>query len=47
MSPAAKTPTQDQDQFILEENEAQFATEDDRADSRVLQSDMRERVVKV
>lgn len=40
MSPAAKTPTQDQDQFILEENEAQFATEDDRADSRVLQSDM-------
>jgi len=39
MSPAAKTPTQDQE-FILEENEAQFETEDDRADSRVLQSDM-------
>jgi len=39
MSPAAKTPTQDQE-YILEENEAQFETEDNRADSRVLQSDM-------
>merc|ERR1712110_1258166 len=35
MSPAAKTPTQEE--FILEENEVPFETEDE---SRVLQSDM-------
>jgi chromosome segregation ATPase len=40
MSPAAKTPTQDQEFILEEENEAQFETEEDRADSRVLQSDI-------